>query len=183
MSSKCRQLKIYVNDGKKYLSDVIDEDGFRVLLTLIPSKYKNEVSDWIKGLLDPIDEQSKKKAYELFKTNLINEEEVGKTIVLKKINGYLFEGLYPFAGKTRNKTISKNDLNSPGGFLLEMCDAYGISLIDLANDTNLDLSILYEICDNSIKINEEIAIELSTYFYMTSVRTWLKLQRDFDKNN
>ena len=64
-----------------------------------------------------------------------------------------------------------------------MCDAYGISLIDLANDTNLDLSILYEICDNSIKINEEIAIELSTYFYMTSVRTWLKLQRDFDKNN
>ena len=64
-----------------------------------------------------------------------------------------------------------------------MCDAYGISLIDLANDTNLDLAILYEICDNSIKINEEIAIKLSTYFYMTSFRTWLKLQRDFDKNN
>ena len=132
MSSFCRQLKIYANDGKKYLRDVIDEDGFRVLLTLIPSKYKNEVSDWIKGLLDPIDEQSKKKAYELFKTNLINEEEVGKTIALQKIHGYLFEGLYPFAGKIRNKSISKNDLNSPGGFFLEMCDAYGISLIDLA---------------------------------------------------
>ncbi len=70
MSSKCRQLKIYANDGKKYLSDVFDEDGFKVLLTLIPSKYKNEVSDWIKGLLDPIDGQSKKKAYDLFKTNL-----------------------------------------------------------------------------------------------------------------
>ena len=64
-----------------------------------------------------------------------------------------------------------------------MCDADGISLIDLANNTNLDLSILYGIYDNCIKINEEIAIELSTYFYMTSFRTWLKLQRDFDKNN
>ena len=145
MSSKCRQLNIYANDGKKYLSDVIDEDGFRVLLTLIPSKYKNEVSDWLKGLLDSIDEQSKKKACELFKTNLFIEEEVGKTIALQKIHGYLFEGLYPFAGKIRNKTISKNDLNTPGGFLLEMRDAYGISLIDLANETNLDLSILYGI--------------------------------------
>ena len=74
MFSKCRRLKIYANDGKKYLSDVIDEDGFRVLLTLVPSKYKNEVSDWIKGLLDPIDEQSKKKACELFKTNLFVEK-------------------------------------------------------------------------------------------------------------
>ena len=46
---------------------LMNEDGFRVLLTLIPSKYKNEVSDWFKGLLDPIDEQSKKKAYELLK--------------------------------------------------------------------------------------------------------------------
>ena len=64
-----------------------------------------------------------------------------------------------------------------------MRDADGISLIDLANNTNLDLFILYGIYDNCIKINEEIAIKLSTYFYMTSVRTWLKLQRDFDKNN
>lgn len=64
-----------------------------------------------------------------------------------------------------------------------MCNADGISLIDLANDTNLDPYILYGICDNSIKINEEIAIELSTYFYTTRVRTCLKLQRDFDKNN
>ena len=107
LSSFCGQLKLYADDGKKYLSDVIDESGVRVLLTIIPSKYRKQVQDWISGMLDPIDEQSKKKAYELYKTDLIEENEIGKTIGLQKIHAYLFEGLYPFAGKIRTKTISK----------------------------------------------------------------------------
>ena len=86
---------------------MINESGIRVLLTIIPSKYRKQVQDWISGMLDPIDEQSKKKAYELYKTNLIEENEIGKTIALQKIHAYLFEGLYPFAGKIRTKTISK----------------------------------------------------------------------------
>ena len=107
LSSFCGQLKLYADDGKKYLSDVINESGVRVLLTIIPSKYRKQVQDWISGMLDPIDEQSKKKAYELYKTDLIEEIEIGKTIGLQKIHAYLFEGLYPFAGKIRTKTISK----------------------------------------------------------------------------
>ena len=67
--------------------------------------------------MDPIDEQSKRKAYQLYKTNLINEDEVGKTISLKKIHAYLFEGLYDFAGKIRTKTISK------GGFVFANGDS------------------------------------------------------------
>ena len=111
LSSFCGQLKLYANDGKKYNSDVINESGVRLLLTIIPSKYKKKILEWINGLLDPIDEQSKKKAYQLYKTNLINEDEIGKTISLQKIHSYLFEGLYVFAGKIRTRTISK------GGFL------------------------------------------------------------------
>lgn len=111
LSSFCGQLKLYAKDDKKYLSDVINEDGIRMVVSIIPSKYKEEIMDWIKGSLDPLDKQSKKKAHDLYKTSLIEDEEIGKTISLQKIHGYLFEGLYPFAGKIRNKTISK------GGFV------------------------------------------------------------------
>lgn len=107
LSPFCGQLKLYAGDGKKYLSDVINESGVRLLLTIIPSKYRKQVQDWISGMLDPIDEQSKKKAYELYKTDLIEDNEIGKTVSLQKIHAYLFEGLYPFAGKIRTKTISK----------------------------------------------------------------------------
>ena len=108
LSSFCGQLKLFASDGKKYLSDVISEEGVRLLLSIVPSKYKKAIQEWIRGLLDPIDEQSKKKAYDLYKTELIEKEEIGKTIALRKIHAYLFEGLYPFAGKIRSKTISKD---------------------------------------------------------------------------
>ena len=108
LSPFCGQLKLYAEDGKKYLSDVINEEGVRLLLTIIPSKYKKAILYWIKGLLDPIDEQSKKKAYDFYKTELIEKDEIGKTVALQKIHAYLFEGLYPFAGKIRTKTISKS---------------------------------------------------------------------------
>lgn len=111
LSPFCGQLKLYADDGKKYLSDVINEKGVRLLLTLIPSKYKKQILNWVSGLLDSIDEQSKRKAYDLYQTNLIEDSEIGKTIALQKIHGYLFEGLYDFAGKIRTKTISK------GGFI------------------------------------------------------------------
>lgn len=43
LSSFCGQLKLYSKDGKKYLSDVIDESGIKVLCTIIPTKYKNSI--------------------------------------------------------------------------------------------------------------------------------------------
>ncbi len=111
LSQFCGQLKLYASDGKKYLSDVINENGVRLLTTIIPSKYKKEIQDWIQGMLDPIDEQSKKKAYQLYETKLISDDEIGKTVSLQKIHAFLFEGLYPFAGQIRTLTISK------GGFV------------------------------------------------------------------
>ena len=118
LSPFCGQLKLYADDGKKYLSDVINEEGVRLVLTIIPSKYKKAIQDWIKGLLDPIDEQSKKKAYGFYKTELLEEDEIGKTVALQKIHAYLFEGLYPFAGKIRTKTISKGGFTFANGDFL-----------------------------------------------------------------
>ena len=144
LSPFCGQLKLYADDGKKYLSDVINEEGVRLLLTIIPSKYKKAIQDWIKGLLDPLDEQSKKKAYDCYKTELIEKEEIGKTIALQKIHAYLFEGLYPFAGKIRTKTISK------GGFTF----ANGDFLPQVLQDINrMPDNTFDEIVDKYIEMN------------------------------
>ena len=144
LSPFCGQLKLFAADGKKYLSDVINEEGVRLLLTIIPSKYKKAILDWIKGLLDPIDEQSKKKAYDFYKTELIEKEEIGKTVALQKIHAYLFEGLYPFAGKIRTKTISK------GGFVFANGDFLPQVLKDI--DKMLDDSFP-EIVDKYVEMN------------------------------
>lgn len=127
LSPFCGQLKLYAEDNKKYISDVINENGVRLLLTIIPSKYKKEIQDWMSGMLDPLDEQSKRKAHQLYKTDLINEVEIGKTISLQKIHGYLFEGLYPFAGQIRTKTISKD------GFVFANGDFLPRILTDIEN--------------------------------------------------
>ena len=52
LSPFCGQLKLYADDGKKYVSDVINESGVRLLLTIIPSKYKKQVLNCIKFLKD-----------------------------------------------------------------------------------------------------------------------------------
>ena len=144
LSPFCGQLKMYADDGKKYLSDVINEDGVRLLLTIIPSKYKKQIQNWISGLLDPIDDQSKKKAYELYRTSLIDSNEIGKSISLRKIHAYLFEGLYPFAGQIRTKTISK------GGFVF----ANGDFLPQILEDIDkMPDSTFPEIVDKYIEMN------------------------------
>lgn len=104
----CKQLKLYANDGKQYLSDVINENGINKLRYIIHSSKNNVFNEWLNGGLDPIDEQSKRKAYQLYKTELISDDEIGTTVCLQKIHAYLFEGLYPFAGQIRSKTISKD---------------------------------------------------------------------------
>jgi cell filamentation protein len=63
--------------------------------------------DWFLYSENTIDGQSKKKAYTLFESNLINEFEIGTAKGLKQIHAYLFGGLYDFAGKIRQKNISK----------------------------------------------------------------------------
>lgn len=99
--------KLRAGDGKFYASDTLSEAGIRELTFILPSKNRSALQTWLRGLGDPLDEQSKKKAYELFDSNIVEQNEVGRWVGLQKIHGYLFDGLYDFAGKMRTKTISK----------------------------------------------------------------------------
>ena len=144
LNAFCRQLKLYSNDNKKYPADVVDENGIRKLGRILRSKNNIEFEKWLDGSLDPIDEQSKKKAYDFYQTELIEEEEIGKTVALQKIHAYLFEGLYPFAGKTRTKTISKGGFTFANGDFLPQT----LNDIDKMPDHTFD-----EIVDKYIEMN------------------------------
>lgn len=106
--SKCIQLKLVSADGKKYATDCFSQDDIIEVVKTIPSKKSIQFLDWFTYSDNTIDGQSKKKAYTLFESNLIDEIEVGTVKGLQQIHAYLFGGLYDFAGKIRQKNILKN---------------------------------------------------------------------------
>lgn len=105
--SATTQLKITAADGKKYKTDMLDSGGIVELSKCFPNNKAAKFLDWFLYSDTSIDGQSKKKAYALFESSLINELEVGTTKGLQQIHAYLFGGLYDFAGQIRDKNISK----------------------------------------------------------------------------
>lgn len=57
-----------------------------------------------------------------------------KPFPYKKIHSYLFEGLYPFAGKIRTKTISKGGFTFANGDFLPQI----LSTLDMMKDSTFD---------------------------------------------
>lgn len=101
------QLKLMAADGKRYKTDLLDSEGVIELSKNFPNNKATKFLDWFLYSETSIDGQSKKKAYTLFESNLINELEVGTTKGLQQIHAYLFGGLYDFAGQIRTKNSSK----------------------------------------------------------------------------
>lgn len=108
--STTTQLKLTAADGKRYNTDTLDSAGVVELAKHFPNNKAMKFLDWFLYTDTSLDGQSKKKAYTLFESNLINKFEVGTTKGLQQIHAYLFGGLYDFAGQIREKSISK------GGF-------------------------------------------------------------------
>lgn len=142
--SRTNQLKLAASDGKRYLTDTLDSDGVIALAKNFPNSRSNEFLDWFLYSDNTIDGQSKKKAYTLFESGLLDSLEVGSMKCLQQIHAYLFGGLYDFAGKIRTKNISK------GGFTFAPCQYFDITLRTIENmpETTFD-----EIMDKYIEMN------------------------------
>jgi cell filamentation protein len=100
--------------------------------------------DWLIYSDNSIDGQSKKKAYQLFERDILDNMRPGTIESLQQIHAYLFGGLYDFAGKIRTKTISK------GGTVFCRTQYLMQNLLDIERmpDNNYD-----EILDKYIEMN------------------------------
>ena len=144
LSPFCRQLKLTAADGKQYDSDCINPNGINKLLLLLPTRSRIQFADWIMGMNDPIDVQSKRNAYELYENSILDTSEAGTVRGLQQIHAFLFGGLYDFAGQIRTKNISK------GGFVFANWMFLNETLrqIEAMPDSNVD-----EIIDKYIEMN------------------------------
>ena len=142
--SATHSFKFIAPDGKKRLADTLDSDGIIELAKNFPNTKSVKFLDWFLYSDNTIDGQSKKKAYTLFESGLLDSLEVGSMKCLQQIHAYLFGGLYDFAGKIRTKNISK------GGFTFAPCQYFDITLRTIENmpETTFD-----EIMDKYIEMN------------------------------
>ena len=142
--SVTHSFKFIAPDGKKRLADTLDSDGVIELAKNFPNTKSVKFLDWFLYSDNTIDGQSKKKAYTLFESGLLDSLEVGSMKCLQQIHAYLFGGLYDFAGKIRTKNISK------GGFTFAPCQYFDITLRTIENmpETTFD-----EIMDKYIEMN------------------------------
>ena len=108
--SAAHGFKFVAADGKKRLADTLDSEGIIDLAKHFPNNKAMKFLDWFLYSDNTIDGQSKKKAYSFFENNLIASKDVGTIKSLQQIHAYIFGGLYDFAGKIRQKNITK------GGF-------------------------------------------------------------------
>ena len=106
--SATTQLKLKAADGKHYNTDTLDAAGIAELAKAINNPKATQFLDWFTYSDNSIDGQSRKKAYTLFESNLLDAIPVGTVQGLQQIHAYLFGGLYDFAGQIRQKTIWKD---------------------------------------------------------------------------
>lgn len=108
--SDAHEFKFEAPDGKTRRADVLDADGVQQLAKNYPNNRAHDFLKWFIYSDNTIDGQSRKKAYDLFESGLLDTLEPGSIRCLQQIHAFIFGGLYDFAGQIRSKNISK------GGF-------------------------------------------------------------------
>lgn len=138
------QLKLRAPDGKLRLADCLDSGGVVALAKAMPNSRATAFLDLFLYSDNTIDGQSKKKAYALFESGMLADLEPGSVKCLQQIHGYLFGGLYDFAGQIRTKNISK------GGFVFANALHFPTILpaIEAMPETTFD-----EIVDKYVEMN------------------------------
>ena len=142
--SVTNHFKFKAPDGKQRASDALDTECVQTLAKHYPANRANAFLDWFTYSDNTIDGQSKKKAYELFESGLLDSLEPGTMKCQQQIHAFIFGGLYNFAGQIRTKNISK------GGFTFANALHFPTILptIEKMPETTFD-----EIADKYIEMN------------------------------
>lgn len=144
LGSVTTQFKFTAPDGKKRAANVLDYAGIIELAKNFPSKKANRFIEWFTYSDETIDGKSKSKAYALFDSSLLDTIEVGTIKGLQQIHGYLFGGLYAFAGQIRRLNIAKGGFSfAPVQFLENT----------LKNIENMPENTFEEIVDKYVEMN------------------------------
>ena len=142
--SVTHNFKLEAPDGKQRASDALDTACVQTLAKHYPANRANAFLDWFTYSDNTIDGQSKKKAYDLFESGLLESLEPGTVQCLPQIHAYIFGGLYNFAGQIRTKNISK------GGFTF--ANALHFSAI-LPSIEKMPENTFDEIADKYVEMN------------------------------
>ena len=105
--SVTNHFKFEAPDGKQRAADALDAECVQTLAKHYPNNRASTFLDWFTYSDNTLDGQSKKKAYTLFESGILDSMKPGTVECLRQIHAFLFGGLYDFAGKIRTKTISK----------------------------------------------------------------------------
>ena len=106
--SATHDFKFEAPDGKMRKADILDFEAVERLAKHYPNTRAVPFLDWFTFSDNSIDGQSRKKAYTLFESGILDEMQPGTIKSLQQIHAYLFGGLYDFAGQIRTKTIWKD---------------------------------------------------------------------------
>ena len=136
--------KFQAPDGKQRLADALDAECVQTLAKNYPNNRAAKFLDWFLYSDNSIDGQSKKKAYTLVESGILESMEPGTVKCLQQIHAYLFGGLYDFAGQIRTKTIWKDGtLFCRAEYLMQ-----NLRMIEQMPETTFD-----EIADKYVEMN------------------------------
>ena len=142
--SVTHEFKFQAPDGKQRAADALDAECVQTVAKNYPNNRASKFLDWFTYSDNSIDGQSKKKAYTLIESGLLDSMEPGTVKCLQQIHAYLFGGLYDFAGKIRTKTIWKDGtLFCRAEYLMK-----NLSIIEAMPETTFD-----EIASKYVEMN------------------------------
>ena len=142
--SVTHDFKFEAPDGKQRAADALDAECVQILAKHYPNNRATAFLDWFTYSDNSLDGQSKKKAYTLVESGLLEDIEPGTIKCLQQIHAYLFGGLYDFAGQIRTKTIWKDGtLFCRVEYLLQ-----NLKIIEQMPESNFD-----EIVDKYVEMN------------------------------
>ena len=105
--SVTHDFKFQAPDGKQRFADALDAACVQTVAQHYPNNRANAFLSWFTYSDSSIDGQSKKKAYTLIESGLLNSMKPGTIECLQQIHAYIFGGLFDFAGQIRTKTFWK----------------------------------------------------------------------------